>query len=329
VCLLLALAPLTAAAAAPAAVAPARLLARYQPVAVLHPDELMRPVPVEGFLADARLARRAGGAWVAGDSPPGALPASDPPGCTSTGAAPCWRLQVPSCSAAAGVASIACYAALEAAHAAPSVVYGAVHLRRSRIALQYWYWYSYNFWSGEHPPSDYVWQAHEGDWEVVTVVLDRSGRPLFTGYSEHGCGKRRAWRDVPKWRGTQHPLVHVALGSHANSYAARLYPLDLRPQCYPPLGAALLRSFLRPPLDRVGAGLRLGPRLPGVTAARVVRITDSSPSWMRYSGRWGEANYFHVPEPLGTVVGGLAPEGPRWKRIWREPIRTPLAWPLG
>jgi hypothetical protein len=311
------------AAPAQAALSPARLLARYQPVTVLHPAELFRPVAVDGFLAGTVLEQRQPDAtWTASGTPTTALPAAIPVGCP----APCWRLNVPECSATPGVASQSCYAAAEAAHPAPNVVYGAVRRSGARIALQYWYWYSYNFWSGQYPPTDYLWQAHEGDWEMVTVVLDRAGKALFAGVSEHSCGKRRAWRRVPRWRGTQHPVVHVALGSHANSFSSHDLPLDLGPGCYDPVGAGLLRGFLNPPLDRYGAGVRLGPRVAGVQPAPIVRIADTSPSWMAFPGRWGEESLFHAPDPVGTNVYGPAPDGPRFHRIWREPVRTPLGW---
>jgi hypothetical protein len=314
------------AAPAEAALSPAQLLVRYQPVTVLHPAEVFRPVAVDGFLAGTALEQRQpDGTWAPSGSPTTSLPTAIPTECRL----PCWRLNVPQCSATIGVASLACYAAAETVHPARNVVYGALHRRGPRIALQYWYWYSYNFWSGEYPPTDYVWQAHEGDWEMVTVVLDRAGKALFAGVSEHNCGKRRAWRRVRRWRRTQHPVVHVALGSHANSFSPRDLPLDLTPACFDPVGAGILRGYLRPPLDRYGEGARLGPRIPGVQATPIVRITDVSPPWAAYPGRWGEESLFHAPDPVGTNVYGPAPDGPRFHRIWREPIRTPLGWRSG
>ena len=38
--------------------------------------------------------------------------------------------------------------------------------------LQYWFFYDDDFWSLTYPPGSFAWQAHEGDWEAVTVVLD-------------------------------------------------------------------------------------------------------------------------------------------------------------
>jgi len=192
--------------------------------------------------------------------------------------------------------------------------------RKGRIALQYWYWYADDFWSGRQPPTDEVWQGHEGDWEVVTVVLDSAGTPLFTGYSQHECGKRRAWKRVPK-SATTHPLVYVALGSHANYYAPGDQPLDLRAQCYDPVGAAILRADLGGVvLDRTGGGRRLA-RLP------IVPLTPRAPAWLAYPGAWGEANLFHAPDPVDTRVAGPGPLGPRFHALWRDPVGTVLRWP--
>ncbi len=305
----------TAALLAAIALSPAALLARYQPVTVLHPAEPFAPVAVEGFLADAELQARIPGGWSTVVPQPALLPTASPPE---------WRLDHP-CSAAPGVASIACYSASEALRHPPNVVYGAVRPAANRIALQYWYWYSYDFWDGVLPATDDVWQAHEGDWEAVTVVLTRRGTPLFVGLSEHICGKRRAWRTVPRWRGT-HPVVHVAFGSHANSFHARPQPMDLRRECYDPTGAALLRAALPAVLDFMGEGRRFGPRGAGTTT-RIVRVTPTSPAWMAYPGWWGEAQFFHVGGR--TFVGDAPTRGPARHELWRYPVGTPRGWSTG
>jgi hypothetical protein len=290
------------------------LLARYEPILVLHADERFAPVAVDGFLQAARLEQRTGSGWAAAA---GLLPSADPPDC---GAAPCWRLRIASCSAAAGLAAEACFAGTAAA-AAPPAVYGAVLRRANRLALEYWYWYADDFWSGRQPPTGEVWQGHEGDWEAVTVVLTRAGTPLSTGYTQHECGKRRVWSRVP--RSGTHPVAYVALGSHANYYAPGDQPLDLRKQCYDPVGAAILRADLGGVvLDRLGGGRRL-VRLP------IVPLTPRAPSWLSFPGSWGEANYFHAPAPVDTRVAGAGPAGPRFHALWRDPLGTLARWPSG
>ena len=302
--------------ARPATATPGQLLVRHQPVTVLHPLEAFAPASVDAFVAGATLERPDGsGGWIAADPQPAtanALPASGE-----------WRIDYRGCTPVAGVASIACYGATQAA--APSVVYGAVRTTKDRIVLQYWYWYAYNFWSGLFPPGDYVWQAHEGDWEVIAVVLTKAGKPLYVGYSQHCSGKRRVWAKVPK-RGA-HPVAYVGLGSHSHWFGTGDQLMDL--SCYEPAAAVVFRTYLGTVLDRTGSGRRLGPAGLAPERTALVRVTENAPRWMRYPGRWGETAWAHFPDPLGTLTYGPAPEGPAFHAIWRRPLTTMTRWPRG
>jgi hypothetical protein len=73
-------------------------------------------------------------------------------------------------------------------------VYGRVAHENGRIVLQYWYFYYDDVYSYQYPPSNFIWQAHEGDWEVVNVVLTEDEQPLFVVYSQH-CLEPTAWLD--------------------------------------------------------------------------------------------------------------------------------------
>ena len=140
----------------------AQLLARHAPVLVLHPDERFGPVPVETFLADSDLV---GG-----------------------------RYDNRRCSAREGPAALHRDDAADAAHGAAPTVHGAAfRAGDGRIALQYWLFDALNLRSPAVPLRTDVWQAHEGDWEAVTVLLDRRGRPETVGASRHCRGARRAW----------------------------------------------------------------------------------------------------------------------------------------
>jgi len=85
-----------------------------------------------------------------------------------------------------------------------------------RIYLQYWFFYIYNDW----------WNDHEGDWEMITVELDKDGNPLRVGYSQHhGCEVEpwevrmvKTWSELIEMRAIEenHPVVYIAEGSHAS-----------------------------------------------------------------------------------------------------------------
>ena len=293
---------------------PDDLLALYQPVTVFDRTEAFSPTSVDDFLADADLQRSENGSFVPAEMPPGGLPVHGDG----------WRLDHRGCSPSAGLAAVACY---RAAEHGPSTVYGRHDVRGGTIVLQYWYFYNDNFWSLQYPPSDVAWQAHEGDWEVVTVVLDEEQHPLRAAYSQHCTGERRAWADVQKQGGT-HPIVYVATGSHANLFAPSfpplLHPIDLG--CYPEEIRVILRNngitpvdFLIPTQNRV-----LGP---GTTA--IERIHDNSPRWLRFPGTWGEAQFIRIPPPLGpgVVAFGASPTGPQDHDVWTDPLGTIAGYP--
>ncbi len=285
-----------------AAPSPQALLARHVPVIVLHPSERFQPVPVDGFLADSNFEQRQpDGSWAP-------MPFVPTPG------AP-WRLNQRLCSTRDGIGAVDCYAGAEAAHAARPTVYGAYHRRGDRIALQYWLFYPLNPYSPEVPPNPLFAQVHEGDWELVTVILDRAGKPLTAGYSRHCSGARRVWAKVPK-RG-QRPVVYVALGSHANYFGPGSFRLDKR--CWPEQAVIVFENYGKPLLDFAAAGRTVSPRL--------VRVTSTSPSWMSFSGAWGEDQLIFFPQV--TFPYGLGPTGPAFKKIWKSPISVPLGWPKG
>ena len=228
------------------------LLARHVPVLVLHPAEQLRPVPVEGFLADADLQRKTTAGW---ETVGGPLPAGGAD----------QRLDQRLCRAVDGPAATACYAQAEAAHTAPPVVYGAAFRRGRRIELQYWIWYPFNPYSPTVPPGS-LWQVHEGDWEAVSVITDLRGAPLLAGYSQHDAGQRRAWARVPK-RGT-HPIAYVALGSHANYFSSGVHRFD--PRVVEPVFISIIEQAGLLPVDHAGGVARSG-RVSCASAQRRLR----------------------------------------------------------
>jgi hypothetical protein len=82
--------------------------------------------------------------------------------------------------------------------------------------LQYHFFYAFNDWR----LAAHGMNHHEGDWETVAVYL-QGENPHSVLFSQHGAGYMRRWESVRKTvdsegRSGTHPLVYVALGSHAN-----------------------------------------------------------------------------------------------------------------
>ena len=304
-----------AAASAGARTQDPRLLARYQPLMQFDPLERFLPAKIQSFVSDADLEQLVGGNWVVVDPEPepGDLPSSGT-----------WRLNQDSCSPAAAVGGLDCYAS--AAGHGGSAVYGRVAHDGDSIVLQYWYFYYDDVYSYQYPPSDFIWQAHEGDWEVVNIVLSADEQPLFVGYSQHCLGQRRGWTGTPTFDET-HPVVHVALGSHANYFSAGVHPINVA--CVPPAALAILAQLrLPPPFDYAFSGDSAGPPRSG-DVTPIHQIEDGHPAWMSFPGFWGELQYFHAPAPIGTVPFGASPVGPAFHAVWTNPLATMATWPVG
>jgi hypothetical protein len=206
---LLALAILAMPASGRAATPNARLLAIYEPVTQFDPLERFLPTKVQSFVTDASLEQQtASGAWrvVQRRAAPGDLPGR------GSGV---WRLDERACTPAAPLGGLNCYAAAASHGGGGPNVYGRVAHENGKTIVQYWFFYYDDVYSYTYPPSDFIWQAHEGDWENVNVVLGSRDRPVYVGYSQHCLGQRRSWDATPRFDHT-HPVVHVALGSHAN-----------------------------------------------------------------------------------------------------------------
>jgi len=84
------------------------------------------------------------------------------------------------------------------------------------VSLQYHYFYAFNDWRLAANGINH----HEGDWEMVAVYL-KNDEPYSILLSQHGSGAMELWEDVRRVKDkdgndTTHPLIYVALGSHAN-----------------------------------------------------------------------------------------------------------------
>jgi hypothetical protein len=323
--------------AAPASSPDAQLLRKHQPVLVFHPDEQFRPTKVQSFVEDSELERFVGtslaelvldAAWavVDPDPEPGELPGPMP--------GVFYRLDQAGCEADAPLAGRDCYTAAWSEGGGGDAVYGRVVRTDDRIVLQYWLFYYHNPLLLPPTPFGVFWQSHEGDWEVVNVILDADETPLEAAYSQHCTGQRKAWADVEKSpAGGTHPVAYVALGSHANFFAPGAGPLGaipINPACIP-AGVPAFPFLVDQVLDGSAAGGVVGPPGSGVDGATIHRIEGTA--WSVFGGRWGESEYFFTPVaippvPANTAVPvGLAPASPANQANWNP--ATILGWPTG
>jgi hypothetical protein len=321
---------------------PDRVLLRdYQPVLVFHPAEAFRPAKVQSFVSDSELERFVGSSpaqlpldafWTVVDADPdaGELPGPSP--------GVFYRLDQQTCEADAPLAGRDCYAAAARTERNQAVVYARAVHTDTRIVLQYWLFYYDNPLLLPPTPVGTFWQSHEGDWELVNVVLGTDEQPLEAAYSQHCSGQRKPWAEVEKRpAGSTHPVSYVALGSHANYFAPGTGPLGtipISPACIPPALAPVLPliPFLQVAdqvVDGSGGGAVVGPPGSGLPVADMQSI-EGKP-WSVFGGRWGESEYFFTPIPLGPVPAGavpvgLAPASPANQATWN--VSTVLGWPV-
>lgn len=186
--------------------------------------------------------------------------------------------------------------------------------------IQYWYFYYYDEWKAP-VFAGLLTQRHEGDWEAVTIGLDRERRPLFAADSAHCSGSWRPWNDIEAStlpRGPRiHPLVAVAQGSHANyPAAAQKRSPDWAHCAGAPAGVTSAISFASNIRDKTEYGWPWYP-------ARLL-LVDAHEQPMSFPGTWGEDDRTTLRNFRSISLGdpGLGPKTPTLQALWQEPVRT-------
>ena len=276
------------------------LAQRYAPVFYFHPDEVFLPQPVDVIVQQARL-RQSRPMWfdiniLASLTVPDLLKLES----DASYFLDVWYGDGGSSAYANYSAHQAYYQAMLSPHAGgpPTAVYA--HVVRDEvegcITIQYWAFYYYNDW----------FNKHEGDWEMVEVILTDNGVPEWVVFSQHHGGTRRAWAHTPIEDAT-HPVAYVALGSHANYFA---------PDEAYPNGKDIGNERIEI-MDRTGAAGRTIPEvimLPDRQTASTSTATWPRAEWLSFRGHWGElAAQSDFGGPLGP-----ADKGTQWE--------TPHAW---
>jgi hypothetical protein len=295
---------------------PAALLARYEPVVDLYRSD-WKPSAIEPFLAGADLERLNGGRWLVVRRSP--TPAALTDRSTS------FRLDTRGCTPARDLDS--CYRR----RPTTATVYGRAWFDPAAstgiaTVLQYWFFYPLDDWHTP-PAAPILWHMHEGDWEEVSVGLDAVGHPVSVAASQHDLGVTRPWASVRVVGGT-HPLVYVALGSHANYLSPGFHGVAGVPHMIPP-------KFSGVPLtepDYTSSQLSLGPAGTAAGVLTVVDVTNGAP-WLTFAGGWGDGSYLLIGERTKSrtvyahVRIGGSPTGPAFHAIWRDPLLPFRSWP--
>jgi hypothetical protein len=240
------------------------------------------------------------------------------------------------CEADAALAGRACYAAAWEVGSGGTAIYGRVVHTATRIVLQYWLFYYDNPLVLPPTPVGTFWQSHEGDWELVNVVLGQDEEPIEAAYSQHCSGLRKAWAGGREVLSREHASDRVCRARLARELfcapgAGAFGAVPINPACIPAFLPPLPFPVVDQVLDGSGAGAVVGRPGRGIEAATIHRIEGTA--WSVFGGRWGESEYFFMPiafppsVPTNTAVPvGLAPASPANQANWN--VQTILGWPL-
>jgi len=155
-------------------------------------------------------------------------------------------------------------------------VYAHVFESSGLTYVQYWLFYAFN--QGKL-------NQHEGDWEMVQVVLSNNA-PIEVMYSQHHSGQTALWSQVEK-QGT-HMKVYVSQGSHAN----------------------YLRSYsgvIGVANDIVGANGKI------LTSSDYTLLLLESQPWLDFGGLWGWSGETEEEFTAASLLGQTGPEGPKFR----------------
>lgn len=311
-----------------------QLAEKYKPVLVLAKGERWRPVAVDSFVADASLVNRAGNLHRHPQKLPDHCPGEEVAGCyrlqldnqgkCESGDDPC-AYQTP--AADGEPLGTSYFRVIRQSNRSGFYAFGHPEdfreeaAKGARILIQYWFFYRYNEW--QRPIlTGTLTQRHQGDWEFVTVGLDRGAAPLFLGYSAHCGGTWRGWSQVePAPGGSRvHPLVAVALGSHANYVNTDDRRSPEWASCggaAVPKGSLTLLSYASNIRDETSFGTE-------ITADQMQLIRAREKSFpMSFPGTWGANDLTRLEnERENTLRLGPAPATPTYQRAWLDPLVT-------
>lgn len=165
-------------------------------------------------------------------------------------------------------------------------MYGRISTYNGLTVLQYWFFYYYNskdFGLG--------FGLHQGDWEMVEVLLNEDGSRYAGAYAQHGYGEVCSWSQMETTLDDR-PIVYVAEFSHASYFHQS-----------PETGYTVyIDNWFPVGTDNAdGAG--------EITTPAVADITDP-PGWVSWPGSWGGDTSGNITSPHGPAHQGLKSDDP-------------------
>jgi hypothetical protein len=162
-----------------------------------------------------------------------------------------------------------------------------------QLALQYWFFWTYNDWNDKH----------EGDWEMIQLLFDATTpeqaltvAPQSTAYAQHEGSEVSSWTDTKLHKVGDHVVVYPGQGSHAAYYTQARW-----------FGKSAAAGF--------GCDNTTAPAVlvqPDVIQLPALVTPDTA--WITFTGRWGQK----------APSFNNGPTGPSTKTQWTHPV----AWQI-
>ncbi len=157
------------------------------------------------------------------------------------------------------------------------------------LALQYWFFWTYNDWNDKH----------EGDWEMIQLLFAAETPtqamaigPSSVAYAQHEGSETSDWGDEKLLKQDSHVVVYPGQGSHAAYYTQAQW-----------FGKSAAAGFGCDSTQAAGS----------VVTPKVVLVPDDATGdfgWLTFTGRWGQK----------APSFNNGPTGPNTKTQWLHPV---------
>ncbi len=288
-----------------ASTTPEALAALYAPVIRLHRDEFYRVDPVELTMNTATLDRGNTGALRAHPAAIDLAEAAqteaqlDLPGTTTNAL----RDLYPDTQEAPD--PVAYYTVTKMG--VPSVEENAP---AGHVVIQYYM----HFFADEWAVSMLGGHRHEGDWEMLQVLLNNSLQPYQMTLTQQWQmardggipgGASRGWEDVEKMDNT-HPVVFAGGGGHSLYFAPGSVQYDMGPEAHDGLG-----EWLIPSIEGAYTVTTSYTNIKPLTLEFLPRLTEAEVQpWLFFAGAWGQRDFPAGALDTSTETTRSGPLGP-------------------